>query len=296
MATNSTLEPSEALKYQTWVLKVSLHCEGCKRKVKKVLQSIDGVFSTTFDSQQYKVTVTGNVRVETLIKKLVKTGKRAEIWSENKVGKEKKSGRATNKYKDGDPQSGINYNVQKVENPCEKVEEKHSSAKKSGSKSGEKSQVNHTAGEESPVAGHKGSESDGAAVLAAKGCGKKKKKKGHESNNESSGQGALFFGTPAGTKSKIHDPGMNDGGVPPLNPSPTRQQSCQYLQANYPQPEYIASYNMIHPAQSFGPSYCVPSVPYTYAGANHEIYAVQAAPLDSFGIFSDENANGCSIM
>ncbi|XP_041008696.1 heavy metal-associated isoprenylated plant protein 35-like [Juglans microcarpa x Juglans regia] len=290
MATNSTLEPSEALKYQTWVLKVSLHCDGCKRKVKKVLQSIEGVFSITFDSQQYKVTVTGNVTVETLIKKLVKTGKRAEIWPENTVGKEKKSGRAKNKYKDSNPQS------QKVENPCEKVEEKHNSAKKSGSESGEKSQVHHTAGEKSPAAGHKGSESEGAAVLAAKGRGKKKKKKGQEGNNESSGQGAPFFGTPAGTKSKIHDPGMNHGGVAPLNPSSTRQQSCQYPQANYPQPENIASHNMIHPAQSFSPFYCVPSVPYTYAGANHEIYAVQAAPSDSFGIFSDENANGCSIM
>lgn len=27
---------------QTWVLKVSIHCEGCKKKVKKVLQSIEG--------------------------------------------------------------------------------------------------------------------------------------------------------------------------------------------------------------------------------------------------------------
>lgn len=27
---------------QTWVLKVSIHCPGCKRKVKKVLQSIEG--------------------------------------------------------------------------------------------------------------------------------------------------------------------------------------------------------------------------------------------------------------
>ncbi|KAK1264962.1 hypothetical protein QJS04_geneDACA017029 [Acorus gramineus] len=34
-------EASEPLKYQTWVLKVPIHCEGCKRKVKKVLHSID---------------------------------------------------------------------------------------------------------------------------------------------------------------------------------------------------------------------------------------------------------------
>ncbi|KAF7815351.1 heavy metal-associated isoprenylated plant protein 35-like [Senna tora] len=49
---------SDILKYQTWFLKVPIHCEGCRRKVKKVLQRIDGmlqhlrltssVFTTTF--------------------------------------------------------------------------------------------------------------------------------------------------------------------------------------------------------------------------------------------------------
>lgn len=29
--------------FQTWVLKVSIHCQGCKRKVKKVLRGIDGI-------------------------------------------------------------------------------------------------------------------------------------------------------------------------------------------------------------------------------------------------------------
>ncbi|KAK1260377.1 hypothetical protein QJS04_geneDACA002142 [Acorus gramineus] len=53
-------EASEPLKYQTWVLKVPIHCEGCKRKVKKVLHSIDGVYTTAIDSQLQKVTVTGS--------------------------------------------------------------------------------------------------------------------------------------------------------------------------------------------------------------------------------------------
>lgn len=72
---------NEVLKAQTWVLKVHIHCEGCKRKVKKVLQSIEGVYTTTVDSAQQKVTVTGNVDSETLIKKLLKTGKHAQLWS-----------------------------------------------------------------------------------------------------------------------------------------------------------------------------------------------------------------------
>ncbi|KAL5053395.1 hypothetical protein RYX36_034077 [Vicia faba] len=57
------------------------------KKVKKVLKCIDGVFTATIDSQQHKVTVTGNVNVETLLKKLVRDGKPAEIWPESVDGR-----------------------------------------------------------------------------------------------------------------------------------------------------------------------------------------------------------------
>ncbi|KAL5700500.1 hypothetical protein ACHQM5_025935 [Ranunculus cassubicifolius] len=63
-------------------LKVSLNCcDGCKRKVKKQLQSIDGVLKTEIDASQPKVTVLGNVDPKVLVKKLLKVGKQAEIWS-----------------------------------------------------------------------------------------------------------------------------------------------------------------------------------------------------------------------
>ncbi|KAJ0960151.1 hypothetical protein J5N97_002070 [Dioscorea zingiberensis] len=86
-------EATEPLKYQTWVLKVFIHCEGCKRTVKKALQSIDGVYKTNVDLQHHKVTVIGNVLAETLIKKLLKTGKHAELWPEknNSIPKKNKS-------------------------------------------------------------------------------------------------------------------------------------------------------------------------------------------------------------
>ncbi|XP_062084810.1 heavy metal-associated isoprenylated plant protein 35-like [Humulus lupulus] len=89
-------EHSEPLKYKTWVLKVSIHCEGCKKKVKKILQNIDGVYKTDIDLKQQKVTVTGNVDSQTLIKKLVKTGKHAELWPDPKAeskGKNKGKGK-----------------------------------------------------------------------------------------------------------------------------------------------------------------------------------------------------------
>ncbi|CAA0834768.1 Heavy metal transport/detoxification superfamily protein [Striga hermonthica] len=74
------MSKEEFLKIQTCVLKVNIHCDGCKHKVKKILQKIEGVYTIKIDSEQGKVTVSGNVDSSTLIKKLVKNGKHAEIW------------------------------------------------------------------------------------------------------------------------------------------------------------------------------------------------------------------------
>ncbi|KAJ9132928.1 hypothetical protein P3X46_033746 [Hevea brasiliensis] len=74
-------------------LKVSvICCDGCKRKVKKILQSIEGVLKTEIDPLQPKVTVLGNVDPQILIRRLLKAGKQAEMWSQGSqnAGKEKK--------------------------------------------------------------------------------------------------------------------------------------------------------------------------------------------------------------
>ncbi|XP_045798497.1 heavy metal-associated isoprenylated plant protein 36-like [Trifolium pratense] len=103
----------ETLKYQTWVLKVLIHCDGCTKRVKKILQGIEGVYKTEIDSQAHKVTVTGNVAAETLIKKLSRSGKSVELWPEKPPEKkdnkkDKKSSKSkdetensTNKEKEG---------------------------------------------------------------------------------------------------------------------------------------------------------------------------------------------------
>ncbi|KAM6549460.1 hypothetical protein CsatB_021136 [Cannabis sativa] len=60
-------------------LKVFIHCcDGCRRKIKKVLRSIEGVFGIEIDPMMPKVTVTGNVDPQILIKKLCKAGKQAQ--------------------------------------------------------------------------------------------------------------------------------------------------------------------------------------------------------------------------
>ncbi|KAJ9189809.1 hypothetical protein P3X46_001062 [Hevea brasiliensis] len=79
-------------------LKVSvICCDGCKRKVKKILQSIEGVLKTEIDSLQPKVTVLGNVDPQILIRRLLKAGKQAELWSNGSqnAGKEKKEAENT---------------------------------------------------------------------------------------------------------------------------------------------------------------------------------------------------------
>lgn len=44
MTTNEESPALTPLKYQTWKLKVFIHCNGCTRKVKKLLRSIDGTY------------------------------------------------------------------------------------------------------------------------------------------------------------------------------------------------------------------------------------------------------------
>ncbi|XP_074308338.1 uncharacterized protein LOC141643195 [Silene latifolia] len=70
------------LNIETWVLKVNVNCEGCRRKVKKILTKIEGVFSVNIDAEQQRVIVKGVVDPSTLIKKLLKSGKQAELYSQ----------------------------------------------------------------------------------------------------------------------------------------------------------------------------------------------------------------------
>ncbi|XP_057475725.1 heavy metal-associated isoprenylated plant protein 36-like [Actinidia eriantha] len=215
-----TLEP---LNYQTWVLKVSIHCEGCKRKVKKVLQSIDGVYTTTIDLQQHKVTVTGNVEAETLIKKLIKAGKHAEVWPKNVA-----------------------------------------------------------AGQRSPEM-----ENNGAVGTSG---GKKKKRRGGKKGKNGSG-GSSSSGALASTGSQ------NQCVCPVQLANQTNLDATHQHPTNYMcDPVYVVGYSAAHPSKYCGPTCCVPLSPYTYAFVLPEVYLVQATPLDSFQILSDENPNACHIM
>nr|ABK23213.1 unknown [Picea sitchensis] len=65
---------------QTVELKVRMDCDGCERKVKNAISSMKGVKSVDVSRKEQKVTVTGYVDANKVLKKVKATGKRAEVW------------------------------------------------------------------------------------------------------------------------------------------------------------------------------------------------------------------------
>ncbi|VAH68397.1 unnamed protein product [Triticum turgidum subsp. durum] len=75
---------TEPVEFQVVVLRVSIHCEGCKKKVKKVLLHIDGVYRCDIDARRNRVAVTVSPKIDAgiLVARLRKSGKLAEPWLE----------------------------------------------------------------------------------------------------------------------------------------------------------------------------------------------------------------------
>lgn len=63
-------------------LKVGLHCDECIKKILKAIKKIEDIETYDIDTQLSKVTVTGNVTTEEVLKVLHKIGKQATNWEE----------------------------------------------------------------------------------------------------------------------------------------------------------------------------------------------------------------------
>lgn len=63
-------------------LKVGLHCDECIKKILKTIKKIEDIETYDVDTQLNKVTVTGNVTTEEVIKGLHKIGKQASNWDQ----------------------------------------------------------------------------------------------------------------------------------------------------------------------------------------------------------------------
>ncbi|PON65713.1 Heavy metal-associated domain containing protein [Parasponia andersonii] len=268
----------QGLKYQTWVLKVSIHCEGCKKKVKKVLQSIEGVYTTTIDSQQHKVTVTGNVDAETLIKKLLKSGKLAELWPEYKPSEKKKSGKSK-KQKDSNPdEAGADVVGEDA------VKNDGGGDDADGEEVDDDGENDESVGDNS---GGGGSGNNGGGKKKKK----KKKKKGQNSVNTGVGEN-LGDIAPAGV------PGdLGPVATATMNHGPPIQHVYPYPPTLYNQQApvmYGLRYNTTYPSPSA--SYFAPSI----HGNMYSHSEMFPTPFDSFHAYSDgddeDYESGCSIM
>ncbi|XP_023736188.1 heavy metal-associated isoprenylated plant protein 35 [Lactuca sativa] len=275
------------LKYKTWFLKVSIHCVGCKRKVKRVLQSIEGVYTIDIDSKQQKVTVVGNVEVDTLIKKLVKTGKHAEKWPENPNKKEKTAagGESKNEKEKGSESSG-NSSDEEERNP---PPENGNPPSKNGGMSVRFADVpENISAQASQETGGGSQVSGGGGGGGGGGQGGKKKKKKKKKKSSS----AKPSGGPPDTGLVAPEMGRNQV-IDQLHLSPPRGYS-------YPMPAgpaYAVSYNETHPSGNGGPAYYIPPTPYTYDYTeDSDDFVTLPRPSDTFELLSDENPYGCCIM
>ncbi|XP_018446089.1 heavy metal-associated isoprenylated plant protein 36 [Raphanus sativus] len=63
-------------------MKVNLHCDECIRKILKAIKKIEDIETYDVDTQLNKVTVTGNVTEEQVIRVLQKVRKTAVKWDQ----------------------------------------------------------------------------------------------------------------------------------------------------------------------------------------------------------------------
>ncbi|KAJ7541945.1 hypothetical protein O6H91_10G082500 [Diphasiastrum complanatum] len=73
------------LPYTTTVLRVALHCEGCKRKVVEALCKIKGVKKIDISMRKQKVIVCGHIDPSTILKVIKRTGKNVEFWPSDDI-------------------------------------------------------------------------------------------------------------------------------------------------------------------------------------------------------------------
>lgn len=291
------------LDYQTWILKVYIHCEGCKKKVFKVLQSIDGVYKTVIDSKQHKAIVSGSVDGNTLVQKLLKSGKHAEILPESfeatpaaadSGSENSKQKKKSNKQKDGVTTGADNENMN------EEKKEESEAATTDGSDGGNNQEV-----AQPPVAAGEGNNNDNGGGGGKKKKNKKRKgdKKDGDDHTPPNGEtdGAPTGNAPANTGVTAENVGAS---MEQLNLNPPVNQMVYATPYNlppyhnyYPTSVYGMSYNTSYPSTES--SYYTPPV-YGYAQSHPSVYYPPPPPPWYYprSAFDDEHQDGrlCAIM
>ncbi|KAL6520126.1 hypothetical protein OROHE_017269 [Orobanche hederae] len=65
---------------QTVEIKVKMDCDGCERRVKNAVKNMKGVRTFEINRKQHRVTVSGYLDPNKVLKRVKSTGKRAEFW------------------------------------------------------------------------------------------------------------------------------------------------------------------------------------------------------------------------
>ncbi|KAK6128538.1 hypothetical protein DH2020_037713 [Rehmannia glutinosa] len=76
----ATSTRSKRKSMQTVEIKVKMDCDGCERRVKNAVKNIRGVKTVEVNRKQSRVTVSGFVDPNKVLKRVTNTGKRAEFW------------------------------------------------------------------------------------------------------------------------------------------------------------------------------------------------------------------------
>ncbi|RAL48240.1 hypothetical protein DM860_005664 [Cuscuta australis] len=256
--------PSQSpLPYKTWVLKVPIHCQACKRKVKKVLHTVDGVYITEIDEREHKVTVTGNVEADALIKKLLRSGKTADLWPPPENDKKSKNRKNGDEEEEEEDDAGSEEDREEDKQPPAPA---HQKAAAGGGATAVRFHL--------PP--HPAPPGDGPDKKKKKNKKKKKKNKKHDDAAAPPCDG----GAPANTGNEawmVGPPYYPHMYPPPsyYHPLPPPQQ----------QTAYVVSYNnnnaATHPGGGTAAAhYLAPPTYYTRA----EVRAMRCRPLDSFEI------------
>lgn len=222
-----------------------------------------GVYRTEIDSRQHKVTVTGNVDAETLIKKLSRSGKSVELWPE-KPADQKKDKKPAEKSKGGGGGDHVNNNKK------EKQEDQ-----KNSTEPVEGNCIDADDGEDSDKEGP-GDECEGAGGGGGGGGegGKKKKKKKKKKKNEgenggsappppNNGGGKEIGDGSVDAHAHAHAPVLPENKAiskdligPPIQHAYPYRHPHMYYSPPPPPPAYGLSYNTSYPV-STTPSYYV---------------------------------------
>ncbi|KMZ56487.1 hypothetical protein ZOSMA_94G00110 [Zostera marina] len=84
--TLSSEEDNKIFKMQKiFVLKVHIHCNGCRLKLKKLVEKINGIHNINIDEEEGKVKIFGDIDPSVVIKVLANNGKHAQLLDETSV-------------------------------------------------------------------------------------------------------------------------------------------------------------------------------------------------------------------